>query len=232
MIVLYQFPASGGLPNLSPFCLKLETWLRMAGLTYEVKDVVNPRTAPLGKLPMVGIDGKRVADSTLAMEALIARSGIDPDRHLSAREKATALAFKLLFEDHFYWALLYSRWVDPDYWPATRDAFFGGLPGPLKKIVPAVARRSMVAELQGHGMGRHPAEQIHAFAEQDLAAVASWLGDNPFFMGQQPGTIDAVAYGFLAQVTLARLPSPLRATVDSFPALRAYCERMRARYFP
>ncbi len=32
MIVLYQFPPAFGLPNASPFCMKLETWLRMAQL--------------------------------------------------------------------------------------------------------------------------------------------------------------------------------------------------------
>ena len=32
MIKLFQFPPAFGLPNASPFCMKLETWLRMAGL--------------------------------------------------------------------------------------------------------------------------------------------------------------------------------------------------------
>ncbi len=30
MIRLFQFPPAMGLPNASGFCLKLETWLRMA----------------------------------------------------------------------------------------------------------------------------------------------------------------------------------------------------------
>ena len=36
MIKLYQFKPAWGLPNPSPFCMKVETYLRMAGLSYEV----------------------------------------------------------------------------------------------------------------------------------------------------------------------------------------------------
>ncbi len=31
MITLFQFPAAFNVPNASPYCLKLETWLRLAG---------------------------------------------------------------------------------------------------------------------------------------------------------------------------------------------------------
>lgn len=36
MIYLYQFSRTPLLPSLSPYCLKVETWLRLAGLKYEV----------------------------------------------------------------------------------------------------------------------------------------------------------------------------------------------------
>ena len=36
MIQLYQFEPAFGLPNASPFCMKVETWLRMAALPFEV----------------------------------------------------------------------------------------------------------------------------------------------------------------------------------------------------
>ena len=46
MITLFQFPAAFNVPNASPYCLKLETWLRLAGLEYQVKVVSDPRKAP------------------------------------------------------------------------------------------------------------------------------------------------------------------------------------------
>lgn len=36
IIYLYQFSRTPLLPSLSPYCLKVETWLRLAGLKYEV----------------------------------------------------------------------------------------------------------------------------------------------------------------------------------------------------
>lgn len=41
IVYLYQFSRTPVVPSLSPYCLKVETWLRLAGLKYEVSVYFN-----------------------------------------------------------------------------------------------------------------------------------------------------------------------------------------------
>ncbi len=52
MIRLYQFNRTWEIPNLSPFCCKVETYLRMADIAFEIKATL-PSNAPKGKLPYI-----------------------------------------------------------------------------------------------------------------------------------------------------------------------------------
>ena len=36
VVILHHFPPHHNVPSMSPFCLKVETWLRMASIKYEV----------------------------------------------------------------------------------------------------------------------------------------------------------------------------------------------------
>ncbi len=233
MIQLVQFAPAFGLPNASPFCMKLETWLRMAGLPYTaVNDSMRVMKAPKGKLPyIVDDDGTQVADTTLVIEHLTRRHGVPLDAALTPAERAVATAFQRLFEENLYWALIHTRWADAAGWALTQQAFFGDMPAPLRWFVPMLARRGVLAQMRGQGLGRHRVEEIHAIACRDLTAVADFLADKPYLMGEAPTSIDAVAYAFLANILWAPLDTPLRRHAQARPALEAYCARMKARYY-
>lgn len=232
MITLHQFAPAFGLPNASPFCMKLETWLRMAGLPFQLDNRGDVFKAPKGKLPYItDDDGTRVADTSFIIEHLTRRHGITLDAHLSPLERAQATAFQRLFEENLYWAVVHTRWVDEAGWALTQPAFFGAMPPPLRWVVPTLARRGLRAQLRAQGMGRHTPEQIHAIAARDLTAVADFVGAGPFFLGERPSSIDACAYAFLANVLWAPVDSPIQRHARTRPELEAYCARMKARFF-
>ena len=234
MITLYQFEPAFGLPNASPFCMKLETWLRMAQLPFDAPRV-NLRDigkAPKGKMPYIVDGGKILADSTFIIDHLTATYGVRLDGWLSAEQRAVALAFQRLIEENLYWAVVHSRWFEPQGWALTRKAFFGKLTGPLKWLIPALTRRGLRRQMHGHGMGRHSDAQIHAIGRRDITALAEFLGDKPYFLGDAPCNLDATAYAFLANLLWAPVESTLKQHARQYPQLQAYCQRMRSQYYP
>jgi glutathione S-transferase len=231
VIRLHQFAPAFGLPNASPFCMKLETYLRMAGLPFELVNDGNVLKAPKGKLPYIEDEGTAVADTSFIIDYLKGRYGDPLDAALSPMERAQATAFQRLIEENLYWAVVHTRWADDAGWAKTRVAFFGALPVPLRWFVPALGRRSVLAEMRGQGMGRHAAEEIHAIGCRDVTAIADFLADKPFMLGAQPTSLDATAHAFLANILWAPFDSPIQRHAKARPTLEAYCRRMQARYY-
>lgn len=231
MITLYQFPPVWGLPNGSPFCMKVEAYLRMTGLPYQFARGADIRKAPKGKFPVIEDNGKIIPDSSFIVEYLKATYGDPLDGKLTPTERAVALAMRRLMEENLYWCALYSRWGEEENWRITRAAYFGFMPAIIRPLVTGLIRRQALKSLYGHGMGRHTRDEIYHIGKTDITALAVFLTDKPFFMGAQPTSLDATAYAFLANLLWTPIRSPLSDYAATLPNLAAYCERMKARYW-
>jgi glutathione S-transferase len=231
MITLWQFVPAMGVPNASPFCMKVETWLRLAGLQYRTRKALAPRQAPLGKLPYVEYQGRKIPDSSCILRELSAAQGVDLDAALDPRSLAIAHACSRMVEEHLYWVMVYARWIDPAHWMQLKRAFFAGLPAVARGPVAALVRRKMVRDARGHGLALHPAQEIYRRGAEDIAALAALLGEQPYMMGPQTTTLDATVYAFLANCWEVTLDTPLKAAVGQHPNLVSYCARMKLRCF-
>lgn len=229
MIELLQFAPAFGLMNASPFCMKAEVLLRLAGLEYRCVGEALPMRAPKGKLPVLRDGGQTIADSAAIVEHLQRRYGDRMPAALREPDRGDALALRRMFEEHTYFAALWLRWIDEAGWAATAPAFFGHLPPLLRSLVPALVRRKMRRDLVGQGMGRHLRDEICGRALADLQAARDILGKRPFFGGGEPAAIDATCYAFLANLLWVPVDNPVREQGLRMPELVAYCERMDAR---
>jgi glutathione S-transferase len=230
MIELLQFAPAFGLMNASPFCMKVEVFLRLAGLEYKAIDGASPVKTPKGKLPVIRDGGAVVADSEAIVAWLQQRYRERLPQSLQDSPRGADHALRRMLEEHFYFVLLQMRWVDDAGWPATRGAFFDTLPAPLRALLPAIIRRKMRRDLVGQGVGRHTSDELCARACADLNALAAALGAHDFFGGDEPATLDATTYAFLANLLWAPIESPVRTHMQrELPTLVAYCERMRTR---
>jgi glutathione S-transferase len=232
VITLWQFEPSLGVPNASPFCMKVETWLRLAGLQYQARTALLPMQAPLGKLPYVEDGGRRIPDSSRIVAELSRAHDVDLDAWLDPRARATAHACAKMVEEHLYWALVYTRWIHPEYWPAMRAASFGKLAPGLRGAIAGFARRKISRDARGHGLALHEVAEIYRRGAADIAALAALLAEQDYMMGAQPSNLDATVYAFLANCWEVPIDSPLKAAVGGHPNLVAYCGRMKSRCFP
>jgi len=230
-ITLFQFPPALGLPNASPFCLKMEAYLRLAGIDYKTEYVSNPAKGPKGKLPYIAIDGRSIADSELIIQHLHKALGKNLDENLTAHERALGDAFGRLVEEYLYWIIVYSRWIDSRYWPQVKESFFAEFPWLLQSILPAILRKQVRRRLYEQGLGRHSREEIYGFAQRTLGSLADFLGDKTFYMGDRPTKIDATMYAFLANIIQVDLDTELKSLAMSHRNLVAYCDRMREQIF-
>jgi glutathione S-transferase len=230
-VELHQFPRGGWtLPNPSPFCLKVETWLRMAGVEYTVHDW-SPGRAPMGKAPFVVHDGDVLADSTTALRELTRRLGVDLDEGLSVEQRAIALLAQRTLEEHTYWALMFNRWVDEAGWSTYLPIISRSMPGPLPGVIARFARRGATRSAAGHGLCRHSAEEVRRRGIADLDALDTLRGERAFLVDDHPRTVDAVAYAFVAHLAQPEWGDELSEHARS-ERWRGYLQRMRERYWP
>lgn len=100
-VVLHQMPPNSRVLNVSPSCLKLETYLRMNKIPYESD--YSFRMSSKGKVPWIEYNGTSVADSNFIVRFLNEEFQLDPDAHLSVEEKAIAHTMLVTLEENTYW---------------------------------------------------------------------------------------------------------------------------------
>lgn len=231
MIKLFAFGPNFGLPDPSPFCMKVMVLLKMADLPYEFH-FCDPRKAPKGKGPFIVDDGETIPDSTLIRWHLEQKYGHDFDAGLDARQRAVAWAIEKLCEDNLYWALLSERWSIDKNFNAGPKVFFERIPMPLRLLVVRLVRKDLLRNLYGQGLGRHSREDVLKIADAGMSALDAYLGDNAFMMGDKPSGVDAIAFSTVAGCLPRNFDTPLTDMVRRRPRLSAYQQRCMRMWFP
>lgn len=230
-LIVHQIPGAWGLPSIGPFGLKLHAYLRLVAIPYQTVSDATPFKGPKGKLPWIEHDGQRIGDSEFIIEYLERRFGCDPDAGLSAAERAVALSMQRLIEENLYWTMVFDRWMVEVNWPITRQTVLGQIPPAVRLLIAPFARRGVKRQLEGHGIGRHSPEEIHAIGVRDISAIADYLGDKPYLMGATATRVDAAAYGMLANIMLVPIASPVKDAALQRVNIVDYVARMQTRCF-
>ncbi|CAI4230281.1 unnamed protein product [Auanema sp. JU1783] len=229
VVYLYQFPRPAVLPNFSPFCLKVETFLRVHNLKHEVIGNYFQRSQN-GLLPFVELNGKQVADSQIILWYLQKHFEISHGVN-TAEELAVVRTVDRMVSAHTNVLLQHDAVVQNAKTMLSRPV--SGLMLPafvtnyLAKGFSAKAKRRVNGVL-----GNLSRDDRRESLKQDIAALDAILGDKKFLFGDRMTIADCSTF---AHVGIASsLPYRQHITdllEDDFPRLRNYIQRIRTHYF-
>lgn len=232
MIDLYQFTPHFNVPNLSPFCMKIEGFLRITEIPFQIVEENDPGQAPKGKLPFIRDNGILIGDSELIIDYLESKLDFHVDGHLDSQQAATHHAFIRMLDEHLYWALLYSRYMEAHNWETLRKRLFAEIPPPVSTFQAHKLHSSIRDQLDKQGMGRHNREEIYKKASKDLAQLSVLLGDHQWFGGDYVSKLDLTALAYLTNIMIPELSSPLASVIKEYGNLETYAVRARRIIFP
>merc|ERR1711874_59581 len=214
MVYLFQFTRSPQIPSISPFCLKLESWLKLHGIKYQNIDHKCKFRSRKGMLPFIELNGDEVADSNMIIETLAKKFDKEMPAQLSQDQKNVQHAMIAMVENHLHWTIVHWRSKDVDntlkgYQLNLQTAIGSKAPASLLNFYfKYTFCRKGLKKVKAHGLGVHTPEEIEQFGKKDLQALSEMLGDKEFFFGDEPAMLDLVVYSHVAQLVMIEKDYP------------------------
>ncbi|XP_031574776.1 failed axon connections homolog [Actinia tenebrosa] len=228
-VIVRQPAVATTVPSVSPFPLKLETYLRLANIPY--KNRFGRAFSSKGKIPWMEYKDDKVADSNFCIRYLNEKFSVDLDAGLSAKGKGVGHAVLTMLEENTYWTIVYYRWIEIPH--KTTNFLFPTASPWMKKLIAFGGQRRVKSYLHGHGIGRHTKDEIYSIACRDLASISAMLDNAPFLLGDKPTLVDTAAFGLLANIVWHDTESPLSAMIrKDFQNIEGYCQRIKEQAWP
>merc|ERR1711915_984186 len=223
MVYLFQFTRSPQIPSISPFCLKLESWLKLHGIKYQNIDHKCKFRSRKGMLPFVEINGEEIADSNMIIETLSKKFEKEMPAELSQDQKNVQHAMIAMVENHLHWTTVYWRSKDVEnilkgYKLNLQTAIGSKAPASILNFYfKYTFCRKGLKRVRSNGMGVHTAEEIENFGKKDLQTLSEMLGDKEFFFGDEPAMLDLVVFSHVAQLVMVdkEYSCPLRDYLEA-----------------
>ncbi|XP_055385545.1 failed axon connections isoform X1 [Condylostylus longicornis] len=197
-----------------------------------------------GQLPFIELNGEEIADSAIIIKELSSRYEKDLDAALTLEQRNVSYAMISMLENHLIWIIFWWRTKYPDsiikgYKVNLQHALGLRIPNSILNFFfkMAFARKWFQGskKVKAHGIGVHTPQEIEEFGKHDLKVLSDMLAYKPFFFGDEPTTLDVVAFAVLSQLHfLAKECNyPLRDFMtEKCPNLVGHVSRMKERCFP
>ena len=244
-LFIFLYPPTPYCYNISPFGIKLESFLRVNKIPHEI--IYTNIPSAKGFIPYIRYgdadNGKEMSDSNAIIECLKESCESTTDKALTASQDAVAHAMMRMLEEHTSQIGFYYRYV------LHIDAFYEVLNLPnrvfaanqteggqlLANAWRTCAPSSMLEKMNKRGLSRHSDKELSTFSCRDIQALSDLLGDESnFFFGErvEATTLDCAVFGHLSQFVYIPLSFPERNYMeDNCPNLLVFMEHFRSTYW-
>ncbi|KAF0444830.1 Tom37 C-terminal domain-containing protein [Gigaspora margarita] len=239
MLYLYVWGSHWGLPSIDPACLSVISYLQLVSDEWKVVECSNPNVSPTGELPVLR-DGLNWITGAHNIISHLKKNGLNVDENLNDKQKADSLAFSAYIEECVYDILLFAWYVDSkNFIEVIRPLYVRLLSFPMQYFLPTQLRNSAKERLERHGIESigdtgfiiDKDKKMNKIVYESYNVLQKKLGTNEFFFGNQPSSLDAFVYGYLALHIYTELPNSELSTIlnTEYPRLSRFCERMKDR---
>lgn len=208
MVYVFQFTRSPQIPSISPFCLKLESWLKLHGIKYQNVDHKCKHRSKKGMLPFIEINGEEIADSEHIIEVLSKKFEKEMPAELSQDQKNVQHAMITMVENHLHWTIVHWKTKDVDnilkgYKLNLQDVLGSKVPSSVLNFYfkHSFCRKGL-KRVRSSGMGALSAEDIENLGKKDLQTLSEMLGEKEFFFGDEPSMLDLVVFSHVGQLVM------------------------------
>ncbi|XP_045599745.2 failed axon connections homolog isoform X1 [Procambarus clarkii] len=227
VVLVHCFRPGFFTPCVSPFVMKLLTYLRLAQIPYKVE-----HEEPKGKLglsPWVTLNGEELTDSQIVIERLAQHYGKNFSKRLTEEQRAVAWSFTIMIDEHLCWCLREWRFkVDNG-----RTLVEGMRHLWYVHLFKYFFVESRKQTLWHQGIGRHTHSWAWSLTNKDLHALSSYLGKKSYLMGEEASEVDCSMFAFLSNIMYNYRRSPYYTTItEDCPNLKAYVKRVKERLWP
>lgn len=227
VVYLFQFPAFDTVPCPSPFALKVETWLRLHKIPYEVIRGTE-KWSKQGQIPFIELNGEEICDSNIIIQKL--KKKFEVDDKLEASEHSIAHAFTVMLDNQTVWTYARFRFLERIRYFLHKCYFFNTVAKFLAFHLGPIKFR---LQFYFHGIGRHTKEEIYQFGMEDIQALSDYLDSKSFILGERMTTVDCVAFAHLSQILWDGIDYPHKEYLEKqCPNLVAYLKRIKESVWP
>ncbi|XP_066601961.1 metaxin-1 [Prorops nasuta] len=225
-----------GLPSIDVTCLQILAYSKFSKASLKINTTCNPFRSKNGNLPVLRTNHIAFND-VQSMKEFLKSKNYNPDSILSLKQCANVVAYESMLFEKLYPALQYIWWVDQqNINELVKPWYSEAVPFPFNFYYPGKFERQAKAMLES----LYPMEddnivlenKIYAEAQKCITLLSVRLGEDDFFFGSLPTSLDAIVFSYLAPLLKAPLPhAALQNHLKACTNLVKFVSRISQRYF-